>query len=518
MALAIEPSGADGALPRRLAADFERFDGGHRAGVQAGGAREGVELTRTTTARLRWQLAADDVREPWGRGRLDTSRLVFGGQAEAAPFGAQGTLVRAAAELDRSQRREEPASTSIGTTVRSRSLRLAVGGSGRGDRLAWSASYGAEAGRSASGAGARWARQIVDLAADAQWRLEGGSRITLETRLNAGQLDTDGAVLPGVRFVGGGREQPFLLDGDWQLRAAPLLRSVGANALGGRASGAAAGPSGADRFAALNLTAAYQVWRQPLVPAELTRNPELTETIEGQLKSATSLLEAEYTARDPGALRAAGRLAALSVALRAFDDAVAAARTARAGQPEASFKRCERASNTAARRLREAQEASGGTQLGSLAPLVSDEDHALGKVQAACVDGLNAEFADAAIAAAGAALEAQRLQVVAELDAIDVASARRAAESEMAPVRRTLRTLLYETNLLAVSPLLMLDVAHLSPQPGDAGRRSGLGLGVRITLVDSVDVSVGYMANRRRQPGEDRGAFFLTMTLRELTF
>jgi hypothetical protein len=71
-------------------------------------------------------------------------------------------------------------------------------------------------------------------------------------------------------------------------------------------------------------------------------------------------------------------------------------------------------------------------------------------------------------------------------------------------------------NLLAISPLFMLDAVRLGPSGPGAGTRIGVGGGVRVTLVDSVDFSVGYLANLRRAPQEPSGAFFLTMQFKDL--
>jgi hypothetical protein len=42
-----------------------------------------------------------------------------------------------------------------------------------------------------------------------------------------------------------------------------------------------------------------------------------------------------------------------------------------------------------------------------------------------------------------------------------------------------------------------------------------MGTGLRVTLVDSVDFSLGYMINLRRQVGEARGALFLKMEFKD---
>jgi len=64
--------------------------------------------------------------------------------------------------------------------------------------------------------------------------------------------------------------------------------------------------------------------------------------------------------------------------------------------------------------------------------------------------------------------------------------------------------------------MLMPDVACLVPTSArPTSTRVGIGVGVRVTLVDSVDFSVGYMANRRRQSGEPAGAFSFVMQFKD---
>jgi hypothetical protein len=86
----------------------------------------------------------------------------------------------------------------------------------------------------------------------------------------------------------------------------------------------------------------------------------------------------------------------------------------------------------------------------------------------------------------------------------------------MAYVKRTVHTLVYELNLMSVSPVLMLDVAHIGPASSRLGTRYGIGGGLRISLANSVDFTAGYLANPRRLADEPPGAFFFSMQFKDL--
>ena len=65
--------------------------------------------------------------------------------------------------------------------------------------------------------------------------------------------------------------------------------------------------------------------------------------------------------------------------------------------------------------------------------------------------------------------------------------------------------------MLAVTPLLMGDVVRLN----DRRTRRGIGVGLRLALVSTLELDLGYMSNRDRAPGESSGAFFLTFRFKD---
>lgn len=161
---------------------------------------------------------------------------------------------------------------------------------------------------------------------------------------------------------------------------------------------------------------------------------------------------------------------------------------------------------------------TGVAQLGFFTEVLPGEDSAetLGQVVTLCVGGFNAGPKNPQIAQHGAALQAAIAQLAQWFAAADPAAAEQAANREIEPVRRIVNTLMDEINVVAVSPLLMMDVVNLGSRLSGGPRiRVGLGTGLRVTLVDSVDFSLGYVVNMRRQAGEARGALFMTMEFKD---
>jgi hypothetical protein len=70
-------------------------------------------------------------------------------------------------------------------------------------------------------------------------------------------------------------------------------------------------------------------------------------------------------------------------------------------------------------------------------------------------------------------------------------------------------------NIFAVKPLVLFDVAHLSPSGTATATRYGLGGGVQLDIV-LARFELGYVAALKRAPGDPRGNFFGRLVLRRL--
>lgn len=461
----------------------------------------GRELADGDWAHVAWRLAYANQSTPAKLvSRLGQSYLQAQGLAQTRPLGPWALPLRLGAALDAGQHRssgqDDPAAGLV-SDQHYQSLKLMAGTTARLARQSLAASYAIEFGAGSGGAGLDWVKQIVDVAHEGRWRVADHRSLSLETRLTLGHLREPGVVPHSVRFFAGGREQWFTGGEEWQIRAAPLLRSLGTNAL----AGSAANP-GYRRFAALNLTASVPVFNQPLVPAEAYRNAEVRAALNGQLEAAVGGLAADNRTTLPTYRQAIARLPQVQQTLASLDAAVTAA-----GGGDACKAQLAQAQDEVAQVLQE----SSLTQLGLFTELLPGEDTAntLGQVVALCVDALP-QFAQP-----GAALRTEVQQLTRWFAAADPAIAERAARREIDPVRHIVDTLMDEINAVAISPLLMLDAVNLGPRLAGPRTRLSLGTGLRVTLVDSVDLSFGYVANLHRQAGEARGAFFLTMQFKD---
>lgn len=464
---------------------------------------------------LSWRLGVADQSAPARAvSRLGQSGLSAQLLAQTRPLGRAALPLRLGAVLAAGQHRsggQDNPAAGLAADRHTRSLKLMAGTTTRLDRHSLALSYGVELGQDNGGAaGIDWVKQIVDAAHQGRWRVQDHRNLSLDTRLTVGRLSERGVVPHAVRFFAGGREQRFTGGDTWQIRAAPLLRSLGTNAL----AGVAAAP-GYRRFAALNLTAALPVYHVPLLPAELySRETDVLPLLHGQLNTAQGALANTLRADLPAYRQAIAHLPQVQQQLAAMGDAVAAAGGA-AEALTACRDQLEQARSDVAGVL---EEPPGLAQLGLFADLLppTQGSDTLGQVAALCADGFTAGARSPQIARQAAALRASIAQLEAWFAAASPQAADAAAAREIRPVRRIVDTLFKETNLVAVSPLLMLDVVALGPRPSGAPRTHvGLGTGVRVTLVDSMDLSLGYMANLRRQAGEARGAFFLSLEFKD---
>ncbi len=509
-------SGAgDSAYWRTLAADGYASDRLHDFSLAVEGGREPVH---GHWAQLSWRLAYADLSAPAKAvSRLGQSALEAQLLAQTRPLGPLALPLRLGAALDAGEHRsggQDNPAAGLAADQHTQSLKLMAGTTARLERQSLALSYAVEFGAGNGGAGSvDWIKQIVDVAHQGRWLVADHRSLSLDTRLTFGQLSERGLVPHSARFYAGGREQRFIGGEAWQIRSAPLLRSLGTNAL----AGVPATP-GYRHFAALNLTAALPVYNIPLLPAELYDNPEVLPLMQGQLNTAVGALASTLRSDLPTYRQAIGHLPQVQQTLAALDSAVAAAKPPAGSAADEAFTACRDQVAQAQSDVAGVLEETGLSQLGLFADLLPPEQGSdtLGQVAVLCVEGFNASAKKPQIAQHGAALRASLAQLVQWFAAASPAAANEAARREIEPVRRIVDTLFKEINLVAVSPLLMLDIVSLGPRLDGAPRtRVGLGTGLRVTLVDSVDFSLGYMANLRRQAGEARGAFFMAMEFKD---
>ena len=477
-------------------------------------------------ARLAWRLAYADQSAPANA----VSRLDWRGAqalllAQTRPLGALALPVRLGVALDLGQHRSGgQASPTSGLLAKqhTQSLKLMTGSTARLDRQSLAANYAVEFGAGSGGARrVDWVKHIVDVAHQGRWMVADHRSLSLDSRFTAGDITQRGPMPDGARFYAGGRAHNFTGGQEWQIRAAPLLRSLGTNALAGVGTS-----PGYRRFAALNLTVAMPVHNTPLMPAELYQNPEILPLMHSQLRSAASILASSMRSDLPSYRQAMAHLPQVVDTLAELSSAVASVRPPEGSAGSDAYTSCQLQVAQARSDVTGVLGVTGVEQVGlftDLLPLPQGSD-TLGQVVALCADSFNAGAGanSPPIARLTAALSQSIQQLEQSFAAASPEAAERAALREIEPVRRIVDTLFKEVNIVAVSPLLMLDLVRVGPRLDATPRtRVGLGTGLRVTLVDSVDFSLGYMANLRRPVGlpgqarEARGAVFVAMEFKD---
>ena len=462
-----------------------------------------------------WQLNYLNSSQPSDQSQLRKNRLSAQLSAITRPLGRWRLPMRLGGLLEGGRLESDfrEAALSRDTVPKSDygAAKLFLGTTTRLDRSVLAASYGIELGSTTAGARMDWIKHVADLAHDIVLPVGDHRSLEIESRLTAGLLDVRGSVPVTARFFGGNREEPFIAGETWTIRSNPVIRSIPAN----RFNLTAAGP-GATRFVAYNMTAAIPLWRRPIVPPELSQDIEFEKQLETQITTATSFVQTDYAARDPHFKLAAGRIGDVRAALAKLNAAVGAAASARPGQFTELFTACAKTIERADRRAQAAARSKEGEQLGNVAALLAVDEDRLNGVDSACVGDLNARIGDPAVAAHGASLRQIHAEMEREFSLIDQSSASRQAEAEMAYVKRTLHALVYDLNVFSIGPVVGFDFAHIGPADSRLGTRYGIGGGLRVTLVNSTDLTLGYFANPKRLSKEPSGAFFLSVRFKDL--
>lgn len=397
-------------------------------------------------------------------------------------------------------------------------LRLYAGLASRLRHNIFSASYGLELGSVGPAARVDWRKHIGDFRHELWYPIGDHRILDLESRLTIGAIQVPGRIPLPKRFFGGNNEELFLPGDAWQIRANPVIRAIPGSRLYRTNAG-----DGGDKFFSYNLTAAYSLWRKPLMPSEIVNDADFNTELQNAIDVVTGSLQNYHATKDPHYRELVAQiLPRLPTALEDLKQAVQNAQQARPGQFETQFEECLRAINTAARRTRSAVQAGDvGQQYGSvralLSPSIEVDENRLAKVMT-CVTELNAAIgADPPVATASASLDHIRGNMESEFAQIDLSQAENKAKAEMAFTRRTLNTLFNEVNLYSISPVFVFDVARLGSGRGGFGAvRYGPGAGVRFEFASAAHFTAGYAWNIKPRPGEGRGTLFFSLGVRDL--
>jgi hypothetical protein len=378
----------------------------------------------------------------------------------------------------------------------------------------FSISYGLELGSVGPAAHIDWRKHIGDVKHEFWYPLGDRHIFEVESRFTAGGIQVPGSIPLPERFFGGSYQELFIPGDTWQIQENPVIRAIPGSRLYRTAEGA-----GADRFFSYNLTAAYAVWRKPLVPPEVTRNPEVNKLLDSQLASVTTVEQLHYDTQDPNYIALIGQLPAVQAALTSLKSSVALARGAHTGPFTDQFKACTSAINIGLVRAKAAANSNDLQQYARVSALLAIDaaENRLARVITACGKLNTALGVDPTIAAGIGNLDHVRRKMEDDFKGINQTAARNKAKADMVFVRRTLDTLFKEVNLYSISPVAIFDIAAISPQgSGFGGLHYGPGAGVRLEIATIVHFTAGYAWNVRPRPGEGSGAVFFSIGVRDL--
>jgi hypothetical protein len=378
-----------------------------------------------------------------------------------------------------------------------------------------SVSYGLELGSDGPATHVDWRKQIADVTDDFWYPLGNHKNVELESRFTLGAIQVPGNIPVSARFFGGNTETFFIPDDSWKIRANPVFRAIPANRFGINAGGA-----GGDSFISYNLTAAWTLWRMPLIPSDLAKDAKFRPLLDAQLVTAVSTEQIFYASRDAHFLALLSRIPGVRDSLAALKAVVLHAQTTSSPEAAEAFKICIFAINTADRRAKAAEQTGAG-QFGNVSALLSvserEDENRLAKVMQKCGPDLGGPSKDPPIAAALSQLDNLRVGMERDFGQIDQRSAAARATEDLAFVRRTLNTLFQEVNIFSISPVAVFDIARIGPEQSSfGGWRYGPGAGVRLRLVSTINFTVGYAWNIKQRPGEGPGALFFSMGVRDI--
>ena len=474
----------------------------------------GDSVSAGPIARTEWQLDYLNAVDPTGSESLSHGRLAARFAAVTRPLGGTPLILRFGTSLEGGNQQSGFSGADVAPNTLANSgfgsLKLYAGLSARTRRQAFAASYGLDLGTLGASADIQYRRHIGDLAYSA-WLPVGDHReFEFESRFTAGGIQIPGKIPLPQRFFGGNVQQDFIPGDSWKIRANPVLRSIPANRFNRVQDGV-----GAESFFALNFSAAFPVWRMPLVPSEVTSEQDFKDALDIQLSAVPGLLSADYATRDGNFTKAAEGLPALMDRLQAVESAVNEAVVP--GELAELLKMCKGRLAAARIALRDFK-TKKSSELFSLVNAMVDPDLEMAKAGKACLEDLNGPLQNAVIGERGKKLREQVEVIKKPFDAIDLDRYERRADDETKPIRRVIEAVLYDLNIYSISPVVVYDMARIADfRPDTAGGlRHGIGGGIRLTLVNSVSFTLGYAFNPDRRPFEGRGALFFGLTFRDL--
>jgi hypothetical protein len=463
-----------------------------------------------------WRLTYTNSSVPGGPARLSTGSLSGQTSIQTKPFWNGSTFARVGGLLQGGNMQSVvPAALLPPNTIQSAgfgSLKTYVGLSSRTDHNTISASYGLELASISPIRQIDWRKQIGDISDEFWIDLSDHKPLEIESHVTVGALQIPQVVPLSARYFGGNTDHFFIPGDAWQIRDEPVIRAIPANQFYLTAQGA-----GAESFTSINLTFSYPLLSYPIMPKEVTSDPEIDKLLKGQIISATSVEQNYYAWKDPHFSDAMKQLPELKQSLDLLSQYVNTAAATNPNRLQDAFADCISSIQVADFDIGNAIGAKGSSQYGDLSALLPIDSDDLQSTLDTCSTELNSTLKDPQIDAAVKAVANKRTSIIASFDQIDQKGAARKAANDTAFVSKTLSTLFRDINIYSIGPVVVMDIARIGPSnPSSGGERFGPGGGVRLELASYVNFTAGYAVNIGRRSGEDRGAIFFSIGIREL--
>lgn len=448
-------------------------------------------------------------------GSMTLSKADASGQfdAQTRPFRQGAVFARFGAMAERGTMQSTATATPLPpNTVASAAYGSLKGFSGLSSRTrhdTFAASYGLELGSIGPSARVDWRKHIADVVNEFWIPLGDHKPLEVESRFTAGLIQVPHSIPLAARFFGGGGDGYFIPGDAWQIRDVPVIRAIPANRFYQTGQGA-----GADRFAAVNLTVSYPVKHRPIMPKDLSADPDFNQLMAAQIVSAASAEQNYYSWKDPHFALAYAELPKLAGLLDTLNSAVNAAQSAHPGLLPDEFTDCSTQLFTASFHVKAARDDKKVARYGDVAVLLpADPEDDLKAVHDSCAVALNGQLNDPAVTAGASDVDAEGTKMFGLFNAIDQKAAAAKAARDIEFVQRTLNTLFKDLNIFSVSPVFVFDAATIGPL---GGTRIGPGGGIRLELASYVNFTLGYAWNVNRQVNEGSGAVFFSIGTRDL--
>jgi hypothetical protein len=503
--------------PRAVPLDSFSFDGYGSPAMHSVSASLAGHYDSATNwlGHAEWRLDFQNSSLPTDRGSLKQSSLALGVTGQLHPL--RGVVPRFGITADGGDQQSgfAPGDLAPHTVADSRfgSAKIYLGITAHPRHQALAASYALELGSTGVSFGEDWRKHLADIAYECWWPVADHRLFELEQRLAAGEIETLGSVPVTEKFFGGNAEQQFMPGDAWKIRANPVIRSIPANRFYRTSSGA-----GGNRFISYNLTAALTAWRKPIVPGELTADPEFTQKLDGAITSAVSILQVSYASADPHFQDTLLLLPEAAASLDRLNNALTEAQPNLPSSLKPAWDACTRKIRSSSNYVKRARAGKPLSAYGYVQELLPDGVASLADVVSACGSDLNGTLKDPAIQSASGEVDAVAHRVQTTFGLIDQDAASTRAAADMSYVRRTLDIILKEVNITAVSPVFVFDAARIGPGGNGpyTGTRYGTGGGVRFSLASTASFTAGYAWNVTRHAGEAPGAIFFSFDIRNL--